>query len=130
MTAGDDKWPTVSGNLQKARNSWERMSRVLRPEGADLKVLGPFFKAVVQALLLFGAEKWVMNPSMERSLSSFHHRVARRVIRRQPRRWGDGSWDYPVYNRGSGLRGDWDLHHEEAEYGHAVYCDANDYGPL
>ena len=33
-------------------------------------------------------------------------------------------------NGGGGLRGDWVLHHEEAEYGFAIYCGATDYGPL
>ena len=29
MTAGDDDWPAVAGNLVKARKSWVRMSRIL-----------------------------------------------------------------------------------------------------
>ena len=33
-------------------------------------------------------------------------------------------------NGGGGLLGDLGLHHEEAEYGHAIYCNATDYGPL
>ena len=31
---------------------------------------------------------------------------------------------------GGGIRGDWGLHHKEAEYGYAIYCDAADYGTL
>ena len=46
-------------------------------------------------MLLFGAETWVPNPSMERALSSFQHRVSRRLTGRQMRSLGDGSWDYP-----------------------------------
>ena len=38
---------------------------------------GHLFKAVVQAVLLLRAETWVLNPRMERDLSSFRHRVAR-----------------------------------------------------
>ena len=30
MTAGDYDWPEVLGNLQRAKNSWGRMSRILR----------------------------------------------------------------------------------------------------
>ena len=56
MTAGDDDWPAVVGNLQKARKSWGRLSRILIWEGADTKVLGKFFKAVTQAVLLLEAE--------------------------------------------------------------------------
>ena len=73
---GDDDWPTVTGNLQKERKSWGRMSRILIWEGMDSKVSGHFFKAVVQAVLLFGAETWVTTPRMEGALSSFQHRVA------------------------------------------------------
>ena len=42
MTAGGDDWPAVVGNLQKARNSWGRLSRILSREGADPKVSGNF----------------------------------------------------------------------------------------
>ena len=76
MTEGDDDWPEVVGNLRKAREIWGQLSRILRQEGEDLKVLGHFFKLVMQALLLFGAETWVLTPSMERALGGFQHRVA------------------------------------------------------
>ena len=66
----------------------------LSREEADPKVSGHFFKAVTQAVLLFGAETWVLTPSMDLALSSFQHRVARRLTGRQPRRQGDGSWGY------------------------------------
>ena len=56
---------------------------------------GQFFKAVTQAVLLFGAETWVLTPRMERALGSFQHRVARRLTSRQPRRRVGGSWEYP-----------------------------------
>ena len=82
MTAGDDDWPAVVGNPQKARNSWRRLLQCLSREGEDTKVSGCFFKAVTQAVLLSVAETWVLTPRMERSLSSFQHRVARRLTRR------------------------------------------------
>ena len=73
-TTGDDDWPAVEGNLQKVRKSCGRMSRILSREGEDPKVLGRFVNVVVQAVWLFGAETWVLTPSMERALSSFQHR--------------------------------------------------------
>ena len=48
LKAGDDDWPVVAGNLGKARKSWGRLKRVLRRKGADKRVPGNFFKAVVQ----------------------------------------------------------------------------------
>ena len=95
MTAGDDDWPAVVGNPQRRRKIWGPLLRILSREGADPKVSGHFFKALVQAVLLLGAETWVLTPRMERALSSFHNRVARRITRRQKRRLGGGSWDYP-----------------------------------
>ena len=81
------------GNLGKARKSWGRLSRVLIQEGGNPKVSGIFYKAVAQSLLLFGAETWVLIPSMERALDSFQNRVARRITEKQPRRRRtDGSW--------------------------------------
>ena len=91
MTAGNDVWPVVVGNLKKARKSW----RLLIQEGADPKLSGNVFKALTQALLLFRAETWVLTPSMERSLSSFQQRVVRQITGRQTRIQGGGRWEYP-----------------------------------
>ena len=45
---------------------------------------------VTQAVLLFGAETWVLTPRMERALDSFQNRVARRLTGGQPRIQGMG----------------------------------------
>ena len=95
MTAGDKDWPAVSGNLVKARRSWGRLSWILIREGAYKRVSGNFFKAMVQAMLLFGAETWVLIPRIDWSLESFQHRAVRRITRRKPWRRGDGQWTYP-----------------------------------
>ena len=63
--------------------------------GGRPKGVGTFFKAVKQAVLLFGVETWVLTPNMERALSSFQHRVARRLTGRQPRQRGGGILSYP-----------------------------------
>ena len=83
------------GNLLKARKSWGRLLRILSREGADTKVSGNFSKAVTHAVLLFGAETWVLTPIMEKALSSSQHRVVRRLTGRQPRRRVGRSWEYP-----------------------------------
>ena len=43
LTAGDDDWPAVVGNLSKVRKSWGRLLRILIREGLDPKVLGHLF---------------------------------------------------------------------------------------
>ena len=95
LTEGDDDWPAVVGNLGKARKSWGRMQRILSREGANKRVSGNFFKAVVLQVLLFGAETWVVSPRMERALNSFIHGAARRITGRHPQRGWDGKWFYP-----------------------------------
>ena len=86
MTAGDNDWPAVAGNPGKAWKSWGRLKRILSREGADKGISGNVFKAVVQQVLLFGAETWVLTPRIERALDSFMHGDARRITWRQPRR--------------------------------------------
>ena len=54
--------------MVKARKSWGQLSSILSREGADKRVLVKFFKAVVQAVLLFGEETWVRTPRIDRAL--------------------------------------------------------------
>ena len=56
LTATDDDWPAVAGNIKKARGSWGRLAWVLGREGADPKVSHNFYTAVTQQVLLFGVE--------------------------------------------------------------------------
>ena len=84
MTATDDDWPAVAGNIQKARRSWGRLAKVLGREGADPKVSRTFYIAVTQAVLLFGSETWVLTARMEEALDTFQYRFARKLTGRQP----------------------------------------------
>ena len=95
LTATDDDWPAVAGNIRKARVSWGRLAQVLVREGADPKVSQSFYTAVTQQVLLFGAETWVLTRRMESALDAFQGRVARRLTGRQPRQGRDGKWFYP-----------------------------------
>ena len=51
--------------------------------------------AVVQAVLLFGSETWVITPWMEKTLKGFHHRALRRMAGMVPKRQRYGTWVYP-----------------------------------
>ena len=95
LMEGGDYCPAAAGNLGKARKRWVRMQRILSREGANKRVSGNFFKAVVQQVLLFGAETWVVSPRMERALNSFIHGSARWITGRQPQRGWDRKWFYP-----------------------------------
>ena len=82
MTASYEDWTAVVGNLQKAWKIWACLLRILVREGSSPRVLGMLFKAVVQVVLLFGAEMWVMTPRIGRALGGFQHRVAQRIVGR------------------------------------------------
>ena len=84
LTAADEKWMAVAGNLRKERKSWTRLVRILGRERTRSHVYGMFFKVVVQAVLLLGLETWVLNPCMRQALGSFHHRFARQITGRHP----------------------------------------------
>ena len=51
---GDD-WPAVRRNIVRPRSVWGRLETLLRREGADTKVSESFYRAVVQAILLYGS---------------------------------------------------------------------------
>ena len=92
----DNDAQAVRVNLRKARATWGRLSRVMRAENASPWVCGMFYKATVQAVLLFRSETWNVTPAILRSLEGFHVRAARRMAGRVPKRDTSGKWEYPA----------------------------------
>ena len=70
------------------------MSRILGREGANVQVSGTLFKAVDQAVLLFGSKTWAMAPCMGRD-GGGQHRVACRLTGKQIQHLWYRSWYYP-----------------------------------
>ena len=54
------------------------------------------YLAVVQSVLIYRSETWVLTPRMKRALGGFHHRVERRLKGRQPQKEQDRGWVYPA----------------------------------
>ena len=59
-----DYWPTLVGKLQKEWKIWDHLLRILGKNGYSPRLTGMFFNAVVQAVLIFRAETWVMIPNI------------------------------------------------------------------
>ena len=56
-----------------------------------------FYKATVQAVLLFGSETWNLTPTAMKQLEGFHIRAAYRMARtNKPRRVPTDKWTYPL----------------------------------
>ena len=57
--------------------------------------MGYFYKAIVQAVLLYGSETWTITDLTMKKLRSFHARVARYICNRHIRPLPDGTWHLP-----------------------------------
>ena len=79
-----------------ASNFWSSMLRILSREGAVPQVSAFFFKSVVQAIMLFGAETWVVTPRMVKALGVFQTQVAIQMTGRLPRGTTDRRWRYTL----------------------------------
>ena len=90
----DEDWPEVVTKSYRARAFWRRMTRIFSREEAAPQVSGIFFKAVVQAVLLFGLETWVVVPQMGKSLRGFQDQVERPLTGRLPWRTLDEKWTH------------------------------------
>ena len=69
--AADYEWLVVVQNLVKEQMVWQRMLRIMSREGEGPQVSGFFFESVIQLVLLFGAETWVVTPRMGWNLGGF-----------------------------------------------------------
>ena len=110
-----------------------QMTRILRREGADPNISGLLFKAVVQAVLIFWGRDVGPDPpdgAVPGKLSAQGCATAPREAYEAKGGGVMGISSSGGSDGGSGLRGDWDLHHKEAEYSRAIYCNATDSGPL
>eukprot|EP00985_Skeletonema_marinoi_P027980 scaffold23672_cov188-Skeletonema_marinoi.AAC.1 len=76
MSMDDTDTQAIRDNLSKARKVWKRIHRLLRGDNMNPRVCGMFFKAVVQAVLLYWSETWALTESAMRCLEGFYYRAA------------------------------------------------------
>jgi hypothetical protein len=82
-------------NLRKARGCWAWILPVLRAENTTPWMSGMFYKATVQAVLLYGSETWSLPPSSVKRLEGFHIQAAWQMSSLRPEKKPNGSWLYP-----------------------------------
>ena len=74
---GDTKCHTTL--LKKVRQVWGRLGKLLQREGMEPEVLEKLYHTVVQAVLLFGVETWVLLAPMMKSLEEENVSFLRQV---------------------------------------------------
>ena len=68
---GDDS-KVIEANLKKARRKWAMFKRLLTREDTSWRVMEYFYKAIVQSILLYAAETWVISETTLRKFRTFH----------------------------------------------------------
>ncbi len=103
-------WLAMFRNLKKAKMKWGQICRPLIKTGVRMRMVGLFYKAIVQAILLYGSETWVITPDMLRVLESFHNRTAHRIAQMMPK-LVHGEWVYPSVRRARQKTGLYTIEH-------------------
>ena len=86
----DYEWSVVLCNIRRSRQVWGWLGKLLRREsaGADPITSETFYWAVVQLVLLFGAETWVLSASMLNNLKGVHVGFLQQVTGMKAQRLG------------------------------------------
>ena len=79
----------------RAQQKWAYMTMVLGIEVVYARTLGMFYVEFLQAVFMYELDTCFMSPCIERTLGGSHHRVVRRLMRRQLRMVLGGRWVYP-----------------------------------
>ena len=80
-------------NLQKARRQWGVLAKVLTSTGATVHHQEIIYKAVVQKILLYGIEIWVVMGSILKVLEGLYHQLARRIVVKTDWHTVDRDWE-------------------------------------
>jgi hypothetical protein len=92
----NDNIQAICTQLPKARATWAWVSQVLHNENVSPHITATFYKAVVQAILLYGSETWVLSRMALAHLEGFHIRAAYQMAKmHKPKRGLGRTWIYP-----------------------------------
>ena len=81
--------------MKKARKRWACVGKILKTKGANPKIMAKFYLTIVQAVLLYGADSWVIKKRDYDALRSFHRRAARYMTGQHIRKLDGNKWEYP-----------------------------------
>jgi hypothetical protein len=86
LDKSDNDWPAIQWAINQAQAIQAvqgHQQHFLETDGAGVISMMSIYKAVVQAVLLYGSESWVLTDAMVRTLQSFHQNV-HQIYNRNP----------------------------------------------
>ena len=83
------------------------MAQLPMKSGAAVRAHAIMYKAVVQTVLMYGSEIWVVTGDMLTVLEGFHHQVTRLIVVKKAWSDGDGGWEWPPTEEALEVTGLW-----------------------
>ena len=91
LDRSDDNWPAVRRNFGKAPQVWIRIRKLLRRERENPRVSEMFYRILVQAVLPFGAETWVLLAAMSHNIEEVHVDFLRQMTGKKEKQQRNGT---------------------------------------
>ena len=92
MDRSDDNYTAILRNVRKARRVWNRLGKLLLREGSEPHMSTMFRLVVVQTVVLFGEEPWVLSEAMSRKMEGVHVGFLRQITGQRVLQQEDGTW--------------------------------------
>ena len=96
-TRQDDDNYAIDRQLKRAKAKWARVGKILSVQATAPRVSGYFYKAILQAVLLYGLVSWVISVIELKQLHSIHHRVTRYIRGRHIKQLVDSTYEKYYY---------------------------------
>ncbi len=77
----NDDVQAVRSQLRKAQGTWARIGQVLHRENALPRTSAKFYQEIMQSVLLYGCETWVLSKAVIARLEGFHNHAAYRMAK-------------------------------------------------
>jgi hypothetical protein len=95
MSQDDYDIQAIPAQMRKARATWTRNEQVLHSKNVLPFVAARFYQAIIQAILLYGSESWVISRTAMVRLERFHTRAAYRIAKKnKPKSGPNREWMY------------------------------------
>ena len=95
VTYNNSYWAALNHNIQKVHRWWSMVGKVVLKTKEMVRVKIILYKVVVQLVLLYGSESWVVTMEIIKVLEVFHHWLKRRILGMTAQSTTKGDWECP-----------------------------------